>query len=251
VHHALQSYVRATAAKGRDTERHGPFLATFSRRTSHPFLNYAIPDAGATPAPDDVAALVAAYRRRDLVPRLEYFTALAPEVEPALLAAGFAVELRPPVMTCRPGDAVPQPVPDGIELLTPWTDDEMLAMVTATHEAYGEPATPTADDARGIRDLLAAGGLAVLARDAATGEPAGGGIATAITHGVTELAGFGVRERWRRRGIAAAITGYLTHAAFAEGAGTAFLTPGGAAAERVYGRAGFRADTEMLHIRLD
>jgi GNAT superfamily N-acetyltransferase len=247
-HHALQAYVRATAAKGRDTERHGPFLATFSRDTSHPFLNYAIPDDGASPTPDDVAALVAAYRRRDLVPRLEFLTTVAPDVEPALLAAGFSVELRPPVMTCGPGDAVPQPIPDGVELLTPWTDGEMLAMVTATREAYGEPTTPTADDALGVRALLAAGGLAVLARDAVTGEPAGGGIATEIVGGVTELAGFGVRERWRRRGIAGAITGYLVQAAFAEGAETAFLTPGGAEAERVYARAGFRGRTEMLHI---
>src|SRR6185312_5383970 len=115
----------------------------------------------------------------------------------------------------------------------------------ATHEAYGEPAPATAEDARGIRDLLAAGGLAVLARDAVTGEPAGGGIATAVADGVTELAGFGVRERWRRRGIAGAITGYLLRSAAAEGVHTAFLTPGGAEAERVYARAGFAATTEM------
>jgi len=246
----IQNYIRVNAARGRETEQVGPFLATFSPHTANPFLNYAIPDDGAAPTPGDVAALVAAYRRRDLVPRLEYLTAVAPEVEPALLAAGFAVELRPPVMTCRPGDAVPRPAPAGVELLTPRTDAEMLAMVTATHEAYGEPSPPTAGDARGVRDLLAAGGLAVLARDAVTGEPAGGGIATEIADGVTELAGFGVRDSWRRRGIAGAITAHLTQAAFAAGARTAFLTPGGEAAERVYARAGFRGGTEMLHIRL-
>jgi GNAT superfamily N-acetyltransferase len=160
-------------------------------------------------------------------------------------------------MTCGPGDAVPQPV--GVELLTPWTDGEMLAMVTATREAYGEPTTPTADDALGVRALLAAGGLAVLARDAVTGEPAGGGDRHRDRrrgHGARgvrppALAGREVppvRERWRRRGIAGAITGHLVETAFAEGAETVFLTPGGDEAERVYARAGFRGRAEVLHI---
>src|SRR5215213_9057810 len=92
---AVQAYVRETVARDRDTERHGPFLATFSRDTDHPFLSYAIPDAGASPTPADVAALVAAYRRRNRVPRLEFLTAPSPRVEPALLTAGFTVELRP------------------------------------------------------------------------------------------------------------------------------------------------------------
>ena len=247
---AVQAYLRVTAAAGRDTERHGPFLATFSRDTTHPLLNYAIPDPGARPSPGDVAALVAAYRDRGLVPRLEFLTDVAPGVEPVLLAAGFTVELRPPLMVCRPGDAVPLPVPPGIELRTPWTDAERLALVTATHEAYGQAEPPTDADARGIHHLLAGGGFAVLARDAVTRDPAGGGIGTEALDGITELAGFGVRQRFRRRGIAAAITGHLVAAAHEAGVHTAFLTPGGEAAERVYARAGFGGRTEMLHLRL-
>ena len=45
----IQRYLRTTAARGRDVERIGPFLATFDRGTDHPYLSYAIPDDGARP----------------------------------------------------------------------------------------------------------------------------------------------------------------------------------------------------------
>jgi predicted acetyltransferase len=51
---------------------------------------------------------------------------------------------------------------------------------------------------------------------------------------------------YRRRGIAAAITSYLTAAAHRAGATTAFLTPGGDAEERIYRRAGYRTTDEIL-----
>jgi hypothetical protein len=60
----IQSYLRVVASHQRDTERIGPFLATFSRANDNPFLNYAIPDDNATPSPADVAALIVAYTKR-------------------------------------------------------------------------------------------------------------------------------------------------------------------------------------------
>jgi GNAT superfamily N-acetyltransferase len=244
----IQAYIRTNAARGRDTERIGPFLATFSRTSTNPFLNYAIPDAGATPSTADAIGLINAYRARGRTPRLEYLPVLAPAVEPALLAAGFSVESRVPLMHCPPGERVDQPAPHGIELVAPETDDEIMAMITAQHEAYAEPAPPTWDDVTARRKHLAEGGLAVLARDTATGEPAGGGACDVILDGIGELAGFGVRERYRRRGIAAAITADLTRRAHESGAVTAFLTPGGEPAERIYARAGYRRVGEVLFL---
>jgi GNAT superfamily N-acetyltransferase len=247
----IQAYVRRNAAKNRDTERIGPFLATFNPDETNPFLNYAIPDAGARPAPADVAALVAAYETRGRVPRLEYLPGLAPAVEPVLLDAGFTVESRLPVMMCQRGEEVAQPVPPGIDLLEPSTDEEIRGLLAAQHEAYGEP-RPIGDDAvASWRRYLADGGLLVLARDAATREPAGGGVGDPVADGVSEFAGFGVIERYRRRGIAAAITYWLTRAAFAAGAEAVFLTPGGPAQERIYARAGFSPVDEILYIRRD
>jgi hypothetical protein len=81
----IQSYLRVAASHQRDTERIGPFLATFSRANDNPFLNYAIPDDNATPTPADVAALIVAYEKRSRQPRLEYVSQLAPAVEGTLI----------------------------------------------------------------------------------------------------------------------------------------------------------------------
>jgi ribosomal protein S18 acetylase RimI-like enzyme len=241
----IQAYIRRTAANGRETEQIGPFLATFSPGNPNPYANYAVPDPDADPTAADVAALVSAYERRDRIPRLEYLPRLAPAVEKALLAGGFTIEARPPLMTCRRGAETSAPVPEGIELLEPTTDEELHGLLVAQHEGFGD-APPADDSAAGMRRSLAGGLLAVYARVVGTGEPAGGGVCTPISDGVGELAGIATRSRYRRRGIAAAVTARLTGTAFAAGATELFLTPGDDGAERIYGRAGFRTTDEVI-----
>jgi GNAT superfamily N-acetyltransferase len=246
----IQAYLRAAAARGRETVRIGPFLATFDLGSPLRHLSYAIPADGAVPDPAEVAALVEAYTRRERVPRLEYLPELAPRVEPALLAAGFAVELRPPVMVGHPAAIVVPAVPAGVELLIPANDAELAALIRVQHEAFGgDGAVSDADLAR-VRGSREAGGLAVLARDTATGQPVGAGAATPVLGGVAELVGLAVRGPYRRRGIAAALTGELSRLADRAGATTAFLTPEGEVAERVYARVGYQGAGEMLHISL-
>jgi ribosomal protein S18 acetylase RimI-like enzyme len=240
--------MRTAAAAGRMTEQVGPFLATFSPDSANPFLNYAIPDDGARPSSSDVDALTEAYARRDLLPRVEFMAETAPAAEQALLVAGWSVERRIPVMLCPPGSAVAVPAPAGVELVVPGTDEEVRGMLVAQYEAFGEPAdVPDAEVAK-TRERLLAGGFAVLARDAATGEPAGGGVAEAVVDGTTEVAGIGVREAYRRRGVGAALTAFLTTAVHAQGARTVFLTPAGVPEQRIYARVGFAPAGEMLHL---
>ena len=74
----IQNYIRIAAANGRETERVGPFLATFNPHHPLKYLSYAIPDDGAEPTARDVAALIEAYRRRDRLPRLEFLPAASP-----------------------------------------------------------------------------------------------------------------------------------------------------------------------------
>lgn len=246
---SIQAYLRVAASRARVTEKIGPFLATFSRASQNPFLNYAIPDDGAAPSPGDVAALIEAYRRRGLAPRLEYLPGLAPLVEAALLAGGFSVEGRLPLMVCPPGQLRDLSIPAGIELIAPRSDAELLALLTAQNEAYGE-GLPDPAQLEEQRASLAAGGLAALARDAATGEPAGGGVCTVPANQTTELAGVGVREKFRRRGIAGALTSRLARDAFAAGVTTVFLMAAHEAEARLYARVGFSRTSEVLHISL-
>jgi GNAT superfamily N-acetyltransferase len=247
----LQDHVRRVAVRGREVERVGPFVATFDQRSPSPYLSYAFPDAGAMPSVEDVHALAAAYRRRARVPRLELFPAVAPKVADALARGGFAVEAELAVMTCGSEDVLTLPAPDGIAVEAPSGDDDLRGMRVAQHRAFGvqEPEVDDEEVAR-QRASLDDGALAVLARDVATGAVVGGGIATVPAGGVTEIAGIGVLESHRRRGIAGAITSALTTAAIAAGVELAWLTPGDDDAHRVYARACFQDKSTMLHMAL-
>jgi ribosomal protein S18 acetylase RimI-like enzyme len=247
----LQQYLRGAAARDRDVERVGPFTATFDRDDANPYLNYAIPDDGARPTAQQVAALVATYRARGRVPRLEYLPTAAPAVEAALLAGGFVVEGRLPGMTCVPGAVVDLAPAGAVTIAVPQTDADWRGMSVAQHAAFdlaADAEAVSADEVARQRARLAAGGHALLARDEQTGAVVGGGVATVPGDGVTEIAGIGVLESHRRRGIAGAITSGLTRAAFAAGLTTVWLTPGDHGAHRVYARAGFADAKVILHV---
>ncbi|MBV9790338.1 MAG: GNAT family N-acetyltransferase [Chloroflexi bacterium] len=243
----IQSYLRVAARYRRDVEQIGPFLATFTHHSDNPYINYAIPDEDAAPTAAEVAALIEAFELRDLQPRFEYITQLAPAVEPALIAAGFVVESRTPLMICTPGEEQPQPTPPGIEFILPTSDNELLGMIAAQNEAYDAP-PPEPEAAPRMRANLADGQIAVFAREIATGEPVGGGVCTVPYQGLTEIAGIGVRSVFRRRGVAAALTVRLTQAAFDAGVTLAFLMAAAEAEERIYARAGFTTIGDVLHI---
>jgi GNAT superfamily N-acetyltransferase len=246
---AIHAYLRASVSTWREIERIGPFLASFSTRSTNPFLNYAIPDDGAMPGDDDVAGLIAAYERRDLRPRLEYLPDLAPAVEPSLVAAGFVVEgrlaLMEPIGTDRPAA-----VPEGIELVPPSTDEELRGLRSVQHEAYDEPGAPTDEDVVSLRRGLESGGGAILARTTDDRTPVGAGEFTPIIGGVSEITSIGVIPPYRRRGIAAAMCARLSAEVRARGATTPFLMANDAES-RVYARVGFVTRGAVLHISRD
>jgi GNAT superfamily N-acetyltransferase len=245
----IQQYLRGAAARERDVERVGPFLATFDVRDANPYLSYAIPDDGAVPTADDVAGLLDIYMRRDRLPRLEYLPSVAPAVERALLDGGFVVEALLPGMVCLPSDLAAIDAPEGIAIAVPDADADWHGMTAAQHAAFGvgEPDDDPEDPVRG-RARLAGGGVTLIARDTGSGAIVGGGVATVPADGVTEIAGIGVLESHRRRGIAGAITAELTRRAFAAGVEVAWLTPGDEGAHRVYARAGYVDATTILHV---
>ncbi|SED82183.1 Acetyltransferase (GNAT) domain-containing protein [Amycolatopsis tolypomycina] len=244
---AIQTYVRTTAPRGRETERVGPFLATYSSN-KHPMLNYAIPDDGAQPTAAELEALTGAYRRRGLLPRLEYFTDVAPDLEKLLVGAGYELERRVPLMTCAPSERVDVPAPAGVRLRTPESDDDLRRMRAAQNTAFGEPAGIGDAEVEQLKAGLDAGVRHLLAE--AGGVVVGGGLALEIVDGTTEIAGIAVLEEYRGRGIAAALTARLTREVHEAGAHTAFLTPGDLGIGNVYARVGYRPAGECVHLSM-
>jgi len=241
---AIQAAIRADAMRNREVVVAGPFVCTFSE-SANPFLNYAIPDADASPSAEDVAALVEAFGARSRKPRLEYVPSLAPAVAAALGDAGFEVELRTPLMVFRVGDGVA--APDGISLSEVREPADAWEAAGAQFEAYGETEPPSESWVQSMLASVEAGGVLVLARDVATGGGVGAGACTAPHESACELTSVGVRERYRRRGIAAAITSRLAHVAKARGVQTVFLMAHGEAEARIYERVGFERIGEVLH----
>ena len=243
----ITAFLRASITRSRETERVGPFLASFSGDTGNPFLSYAIPDDDAEPTLADVAALNSAYLRHERVPRIEYVPALAPVVEGVLLDAGWQPENRLPLMVLAAGTSLDGDVPPGIQLVTPATDAEFVATAAAQNEAYGGPPEgPEAGTA--LRRTTERGGRVVLAQVADTAEPIGGGVFVAAHDGVTEIAAIGVRERFRRSGVATAMVRRLAQEAREAGATTVFLMAESPVEVRIYARIGFETIGEMLHI---
>ncbi len=246
----VQNHLRSRALRSADHFRVGPFVVNYSPERSNPFYNYAIPDDRATPSAEDVAALVEAFHARDRVPRLEYLPVCAPEVEPVLLAAGFAAENRAAVMVCSAHTLLlPPPVDDGVRLQEPREDAEFLAVAGVQHLGYGESGPLDPGSAARLRGTADGGGVVVLAT-AADGSPVGGGICTPPSDGLTELAGLAVDTGHRRRGIGAAVSARLTGTALARGCRLVWLEPGEPAIGRMYARIGYRVVGEKLNIRL-
>ncbi len=221
---AVQAYLRRTAERHRDVVRVPGFSCTIDPHDDTPLLNHAVPDG----TPGDPAAIRPVYRERGRHPRIELVAEADPALEARVAAAGFALELRTPLMTATPETLVAAGLPPGVAL-EPVGD--VRAMRDVQRIAFGDH-RPVTDE-----EVARFDAPALLAR--VDGEPAGAVQMTDPEDGLSEIVGVAVAERFRRRGIATALTAAMAREAFARGAATAFLSPGDAAAGRVYARAGF------------
>jgi ribosomal protein S18 acetylase RimI-like enzyme len=238
----IQEYLRVAIQRSENHSRIGPFLAGFDDGSDNPYRNYAVPDEGARPSAADIEALNAAFATRSRRPRLEYIAETAPEVEAMLLASGFEVEKRYPILVCT-ADTLRAADSTGIDVTLVQNDEDIVAAADVGAEAYDDKLYSDP-----LRRLVAQGGALAIARDPANGMVVGAGMATPSHEGVSEIAGIGVRLRYRRRGIAGAVTACVTREAFARGTDLVWLTPGHDDAERIYARAGFVRASEQLHI---
>jgi ribosomal protein S18 acetylase RimI-like enzyme len=228
----------------------GPFVIGFDPTTDSPHINYATPRPGAPITASDVTVLVKAFREAGRKPRLEYVTRCAPGLEALLAEAGFTVEARHDYLVCTAGRLTAQPAPTGFVVDDAVTAGQYAALISAQNEAFGgEPVATGADVAR-MQDLQSRGGIAVTAV-ITSGECAGGGQAVPPNDRVSEVAGIAVREPYRRRGLAGAITTGVTARLFAAGVDLAWLEASGEDSWRVYERVGYRLAGKRLYIALD
>jgi GNAT superfamily N-acetyltransferase len=232
MHERIQRYLRDRVAAEREAVPAGAFTLYVHPTEDHPFLNYAIPNDGAEP--DDGSALVAAARERGLMPRVEAVEPCAPWVRDL---PGFEIEDDLRLMATE----APVAQESEAEIVVVRKGSPYVAgLLRAQMAAFDEP-PPTDErierwDGRSVAALV-------------DGEVVGGASWTLVLDGMTEVAGIGVLEAYRRRGIAGALTAGATLQGFAEGASLAVLVPGHEGAARVYERAGYADASRMIHVR--
>jgi GNAT superfamily N-acetyltransferase len=239
----LQAYLRESARQRYEAVAVPPFTLFFHPAEAAPHFNYAIPDE---PAGGDLRAPLAELRQaftgRSRQPRFEFIADFAPDLAPALQAAGFVEESRAILMICTPETYRPAPEVPGLTVTildenTSLTD--VGAVMAVQHEGFSmTPRAPVSDEEAADFLKWLAGTTFFLARLA--GEPVSAGSLIAPLDGLAEVAGIATLSAYRRRGIAAVITDYALRTAFARGVEIALLTAGDEPAGRVYERVGFR-----------
>ena len=242
----IAAHMRAAAGR-RPGGRTGPFLIGLDAHSDDPMRNYAVPDAGARPGTDDADALIAFFRDRHRIPRLEYIEEDAPLTWPALAAAGFTIERRTPVMTATPATRLTPRSAAGITIRQAVGDADLTAAASVQHHAYQMPQPPGAHDIARLTRLTRRGGLVAIAVDESSGTVAGTGLIDVASHPPTvgELAAVGVLAPFRRRGIASALAAHLARTAHSQGIGLVFLEAE-SEEEQIYRRTGFTDATTKI-----
>ena len=238
----IQAQLRASAHQNYEAVTAPPFTYFFNPDDASPWSNYAIPDhpvAGELTVA--LTALVAAFRTRERLPRFEFIEEFAPHLAAALVAYGFAEELRALLMVCTPATYQPAvPIPD--VTVTELTETAPLRalreFLTVQRRGFGheDAAAVTANEAQQFRQRFRTTRLfAAYAEE----RMVSAGCLQPVHGGVTELAGIATLRAFRRQGMGTLLTGYAVQAAFTQGVDALFLTAGSAEAGRVYEKVGF------------
>jgi hypothetical protein len=244
-HVRLEAYMRRAAMLSHEIVDVPPFVCLFNPRDPLRFFNYAKPLEPVGTESDGLsesfATLRDAFRERDRMPRFEFIEEFAPNLGPALAAAGFSLEARYPLLVCTPETLRQMPPIDGLTITTLTPDspaDDVLACLSVQQQGFGEIAgdPPTLADVDDLRANLASEG-AFLARMA--GVPAGAMMYSAPLDGLTELVGGTTLEAYRRRGVGAAMVAAAAVDAFGRDVEIVLLTAASEHASGVFQRAGF------------
>ena len=147
----LHDYLRGQASGRADVTLVPPFTLFGPQGEARGSASYAVPDA---PLGGDVhAALVrlgAAFAARGCRTRITFLAEFAPDLLPALQAAGFAEETRTELLTCTPTTLRPAAVVPGLTIVTLDATsplDEVREGLDANERGFDPRAAPTTDAA--------------------------------------------------------------------------------------------------------
>jgi ribosomal protein S18 acetylase RimI-like enzyme len=276
----LQHYLREKALfDGREHVQIPPFTLFFNPSVTNPEEGVAIPDEAEGYTPADISRVCAAFAERGRVPCVQYLDVFAPRLTimlelyslpttpitppPGPLpvygegeenqnskhtdVASFEETVRLPVMYCTAGMLQHPPDVPGLTVTMAGSDaplDEIKAGWNVNSQGFDlQPVLATDVIAEAFRKTLITS-RSFVAR--LHGEPVAAGIFESIRDGLTELVGITTLEPYRRQGIGAVLTAYITRAAFDSGVEVAFLIVANEAAGRVYERIGFRTIAHLL-----
>lgn len=238
----ILDYLHAQARHKCEVIGVSPFNLYLHLESSAPEDNVAIAGLSTDQVSDTVITRLSHFfEKRKRTPRIQFLDRLAPTLETALTAAGYTMDLKLPVLSCRPEwlcNVAGGPTLE-ITMVTDRSSDELLAEAW-TLNALGfdsKAKAATLSDIQAFRPMLS-GGRAFSAH--LDGIGVGAGMFNALQMGVAELVGITTLLPYRRQGIATVLTSAITAAAFESGADLAFLVAASPEASRVYLRVGYQ-----------
>jgi ribosomal protein S18 acetylase RimI-like enzyme len=240
----------AASATTRTVIEVGPFQALLDPATDMIWLNYAVPISPIDP-PSVAAALVELRRvfaQHQRTIRFEFNALPWPELAGMLEEDGLVLHGRHPLMVCTPSSFRPFQAP-GVTVVVLNGDEPEGTIVTymqilrESFDGLTEP--PPAADVERFRERIRTGPIRS-AMALLNGVPAGAGSTIPIA-GVAELGGVATSPAFRRRGVAATISSFLTKQLFDQGGSLAWLSAADAAAQAVYQRVGYAVIDERLN----
>lgn len=228
----------ATTAPSRQCHRVGPFLAMLSPESEIPWLNGAalVDELPSDPAAD-LDALEEFFRAHNRIPRFEFFPAQTPEFETWLARRGYEKQHTLPTMVCTAETFKPK-AGDGVTIERLGPEGDLAGAFRVAAEAFGMEDEPSPDHAtKDAKEIIVGRLRRTVAR--IDGELAG--VASTVGDAdVCELCGVGTRTKFRRRGVASAVSSDLMRAQFENPTAIVWLSAGDDTARMVYEGLGFR-----------
>ncbi|HMO56688.1 MAG TPA: GNAT family N-acetyltransferase [Roseiflexaceae bacterium] len=245
----VQQYLRTAARSQYQAIAVAPYTLFINPRDLLTYQNYAIPDE---PVQGDQQATLAqvkqAFATRARRARFEFVREYAEALPAQLISTGFVEEGSYPLLICTPGNLCIPAIPADLSFVV--YDDQapaeaLLLTLMINEQGFNEAdaASFSRDDIERFRGVIRGGRAFVALLD---DQPVASGMFNKPHNGLCELVGITTLSAFRGRGIAAALTAWMTQYAFALGVELTFLSAADEHATRVYERVGYRRQATLV-----